>query len=382
MKKLDRLVLSEMFGPWAFGVAMFTVLIMAGSFLFELTGYLARGVDFLTILRLTGLLLPGIMAKTFPMAVLLSGLLSFGRLSGDSEIVAIKAAGVSVLRIMVPVFIFGLGVSALTFVINERVVPPSTLSSLRIKNRIENQLRGKTAQAMADTHYENGKLKASFLANDFDFGNRTLEGVTITLFDDHRQPTAFLYVEQFQFTDTKHWEMRGKALLIPADGGSRIDFERAIPTGSPQAQRLLPNGIPGPDATPEELLAKKLSELDALPIDQMGEQIKQLKNTPDPAGQLKPQISNLEFGYWNKIALPLAGLVFGLVGAPLGIRSHRVAASAGFWQAVIIIFAYMVLARALAITAQGGRVPAIVASFLPILIGLFVAGYLIWKRDN
>jgi lipopolysaccharide export LptBFGC system permease protein LptF len=42
----------------------------------------------------------------------------------------------------------------------------------------------------------------------------------------------------------------------------------------------------------------------------------------------------------------------------------------------------MVLARALAITAQGGRVPAIVASFLPILIGLFVAGYLIWKRDN
>ncbi len=371
MRRVDKLVLQEMFGPWAFGVAIFTVLIMAGSFLFELTRYLSQGVDPFIVLELTGLLLPGVVAKTFPMAVLLSGLLSFGRLSSDSEVVAVKAAGVSVGRVMAPVAAFGLAVTALTFFVNEMVVPAASQHAVDLEKRIQSQLNGRSAQEMSQGVYQDGKLKTSFWAADFNFSNRTLSRVVITLYGDDEKPTAYLYVRELQYTNEKVWAIRGGGILTPASGGSVETFENAYPSGVPN---------PSIDASPEELLAKSLSNLDALSMEDMGRQIEKLKKSPETT-KLKEQIANLEFGYWNKVAVPLAALVFGLVGAPLGIRSHRVSASVGFWLAVIIIFAYMLLADVMSISAQGGRVPAALASFLPIAIGLVVGGWLIHRRN-
>ena len=61
MKRLDKLVLGELAGPWAFGVAIFTVLIMAGTYLFKMTDYVVQGIPVLTIMKLSFLLLPGVM---------------------------------------------------------------------------------------------------------------------------------------------------------------------------------------------------------------------------------------------------------------------------------------------------------------------------------
>jgi lipopolysaccharide export system permease protein len=112
---------------------------------------------------------------------------------------------------------------------------------------------------------------------------------------------------------------------------------------------------------------------------QMAEQVRRMKANPNAD---QDQVANLEFGYWNKIALPLAAVVFGLVGATLGIRNARSGASAGFWLSVIIIFGYLMLTNALSIFARGGAVPAWVASFAPVAIGLIVAVVLIGKRNR
>ena len=140
MKKIDRLVLGEMLMPWLFGVFLFTVLISAGQFLFQITEYLARGADVWATVKLLGLLMPGVMAKTFSMAVLLSALLSFGRLSGDSEIVAMRAGGISVARIMLPVGVFGLIVFGIAMSFNEYFVPRSTLQAIQLRIQIDAEL--------------------------------------------------------------------------------------------------------------------------------------------------------------------------------------------------------------------------------------------------
>ncbi|MCW5938096.1 MAG: LptF/LptG family permease [Fimbriimonadaceae bacterium] len=368
MKRVDRLVLAELWGPWAFGVAIFTVLIMAGSFLFELTRYLSEGVSPGVVLQLTFLLLPGVAAKTFPMAVLLASLLAFGRLSSDSEIVALKAAGFSVARIMVPVGIFGLAVFLLAFLFTERVVPRATQQAVEVRKQIDLETDGRTSQPTSRPVYERGRLRAFVVARDFNFVRRTLSGVTMVLYDKDEKPTAFLSAEEMRFTSEDDWRIAGGATLVPADGGSIVRFANAYPEG------VTPLRV-----KPEELLAQTLRDLDALPMEAMAQQIETLKRDSDPD---RAQIANLEFGYWNKLAVPLAALVFGLVGAPLGIRSHRVPASSGFWLAVVIIFGYLLMANVLSIAAQGGRFPAFVASFLPIAIGLIVAAVLIKRRDT
>jgi len=363
-------------GPWVFGVAMFTVMIMAGSFLFEFTKYLTEGIPPGDVLQLAGLVMPGIMAKTFPMAVLLAGLLAFGRLSSDSEIVAIKAAGTSVARIMLPVAAFGFVVTVMTFIIDEQFVPNATRQAVDLRSRIDNKLNGRAAQDVSHAEYDSksGKLVASYWAKDFNFTNRTLKGVIITVYDNNEMPTVYFHVKEMAFTSAQDWAMQGVSLTAAKKPGSEGQIFSKI-------DALSPADAPHLTATPEELLAKILHDLDALPMVVMGEQIEKLKNAPVQTTNLREQVANLEYGYWNKVALPLAALIFGLVGAPLGIRSHRVPASAGYWIAVIIIVAYLVLSRVMAIAAQGGRFPAFAASFLPIAIGLVVAGVLIRKRD-
>jgi lipopolysaccharide export system permease protein len=84
-----------------------------------------------------------------------------------------------------------------------------------------------------------------------------------------------------------------------------------------------------------------------------------------------------EVDLWEKISLPLASLVFGLVGAPLGIRPQRGSKAMGFGVAIGIIFLYWVLYRWMYILGRGGGLPPVLASFSGCLAGLVVAAILI-----
>lgn len=368
MKRVDRLVIGELFGPWAFGVAIFTVLIMAGSFLFELTRYLSEGVSPAVVAQLTVLLLPGIMAKTFPMAVLLATLLSFGRLSGDSEIVALKAAGISVERMMVPVGVFGALVFLLSFGFNELVVPGASVRAAEMKDAINTELDGKRDKSTEYPIFEDGRLVGLVAARNFSFTEGTLDHAVIVTYGEDGRPTSYLYAPKMVFRGERDWRLSEGSTMTPVDGGILVRFKGDA----------VPDGVAQPSMTPEDLLAETLRDLDALSMKQMGEQLERQRLSGE-AGDA--QLANLEFGYWNKIAVPLAALVFGLVGAPLGIRNHRTGVASGFWLSVLIIFGYMLLANAMSIYAQGGRVPPIFASFAPILVGLVVAVVLIRRKN-
>lgn len=369
MRRIDRLIIQEILGPWGFGVAIFTVLIMAGTYLFKITDYIVQGIGAMTVMELSALLLPGIVAKTFPMAMLLAALLAFGRLSGDSEVVALKAAGTSLGRILTPVGIFGMAVALCAFALNEIVVPAASLRATAITQQIAKELNGSTKQATYFPSYENGRLVASVQAEDFDFGARTLRNALITVFDKETRPTFYLFANQLRFRNDKEWRITGGAFLTSFDGRQFATIEGDA----------WPTDVPKPSFSPEDLLAGSLRDLDALSMKQIREQIE--KARANPAFD-RGQIANLEFGFWNKIAVPFAAVIFALVGAPLAIRNHRSSAASGFWLSVIIIFGYMMLANFMAIIARGGSAPPYVASFLPLVIGAIVAALLIRAKNT
>jgi lipopolysaccharide export system permease protein len=122
MKRIDRLIAGELLGPWVFGAAMFTSLLMAAIYLGRIAGYVVDGLSVPTILNITFLMIPPLLVKTLAMSTLLGALLAFGRLSGDSEIVALRAAGASIYRIIWPVAMFSFGVAVLTYVLNDTFV--------------------------------------------------------------------------------------------------------------------------------------------------------------------------------------------------------------------------------------------------------------------
>jgi lipopolysaccharide export system permease protein len=126
MTRLDRLILMEIIGPFVGSAFLFTGLFFAGGDLIRFASYLQGGAGAWMVAQMIFFRFPMFIALTFPMAILLGTLLSFGRLSGDSELIALVAAGISFERVVAPVAVFGLAVSLVGLWFNESVVPDAT----------------------------------------------------------------------------------------------------------------------------------------------------------------------------------------------------------------------------------------------------------------
>lgn len=83
----------------------------------------------------------------------------------------------------------------------------------------------------------------------------------------------------------------------------------------------------------------------------------------------------------RRFSLPFASFVFGLVGAPLGVQRERSSSSIGFGLSVVIIFVYYAVMTFLEALGRGHVISAVAAVWLPNLIALICAVYLI-KRVN
>ncbi|MDP2961114.1 MAG: LptF/LptG family permease, partial [candidate division Zixibacteria bacterium] len=123
MPVIYRYILKEHIGPFFFGLATITfVLIM--DFLLELINLIiGKGVSLLTVSQVFILNLAWMVALSIPMAVFVSTLMAFGRLSQDNEITALKSSGVSLYRIVFFPLIFSFILAFGLILFNDKVLP-------------------------------------------------------------------------------------------------------------------------------------------------------------------------------------------------------------------------------------------------------------------
>jgi lipopolysaccharide export system permease protein len=101
-------ILKEILPIFLIGMMVFTIILLMDKILKLIEMIVTRGVSLSDILMLLLYLSPSFLIFTIPMSVLLSTLISFGRLSGDSEITAFKASGLSLYQLFLPVSIFSI----------------------------------------------------------------------------------------------------------------------------------------------------------------------------------------------------------------------------------------------------------------------------------
>lgn len=120
---LWRYIIKEHIGPFFFGLSIITLVFLLNIIFRELGRILSRGLGAGIIAEFFFLNMAWILALAIPMAVLISTLMAFGRLSGDGEITAMKAGGVSILNIMTPVFFASVGLAIFLIWFNNNVLP-------------------------------------------------------------------------------------------------------------------------------------------------------------------------------------------------------------------------------------------------------------------
>ena len=147
MPVLDRYIIRELISPFLFGGALFTFFLVIDR-IYQLTELvITKGVPFHLVVQLLVFMLPSFLAHTLPMALLVAVLLAGGRLAGDLEIIAFKAAGVSTLRLFRPVLAAALAITALTAAITLVINP---LANQEFQRQLFKILQARATSGLAE----------------------------------------------------------------------------------------------------------------------------------------------------------------------------------------------------------------------------------------
>lgn len=147
-RTLTAYIISEVLPPFLLGLAAFTLMLLVARILRLVELVVTRGVPFLQIGKLFALILPTFLEMTVPMALLLGIFLGLGRLSGDHELLALKASGISPTQILLPIGTIALFISLITLLLTTLVRPAANLALKKelyniAKNHVGTALREK-----------------------------------------------------------------------------------------------------------------------------------------------------------------------------------------------------------------------------------------------
>ncbi len=133
IKKLDKLIIRSFIGPFiaTFFITLFVLVLQ--FFWLYIDDVVGKGLDFFTIGRFISYVCATLVPLALPLAVLLSSIMTFGNLGETFELVAIKSAGISLLRFMRPLFVVSVFICGIAFLFNNYIIPVAQLKMQTLK---------------------------------------------------------------------------------------------------------------------------------------------------------------------------------------------------------------------------------------------------------
>jgi lipopolysaccharide export system permease protein len=178
MKKIDKLLLSSFFGPFAvsFGIALF-VLVMQFLWLY-IDDIAGKGVNLFVLLELIAYLSISMFPMALPIAMLIASVMVLGNLAEHYELSSMKSAGISLLRVMRSLIVCAAGIALFSYLISDFVIP---VANLQFKSRLYDIRKQKPALAI-----EQGVFNEDFRQFVIRVGQKERDGETIrqVLIDD------------------------------------------------------------------------------------------------------------------------------------------------------------------------------------------------------
>ncbi len=371
---LDRWLTGELMGPLLFGIAAFTAVSLSVGVVFELVRRVAEsGLPLVTAMLVLLLRLPGFLVLSFPMATLMATLLAYSRLSGSSELTALRSVGVSTRRMVVAALVLAVVMSMLTFIFNDLIVPRANLAATNTLERAlgraissdkgDNILYSRFGRIKLEDGESTRQLTHIFYARKYRRGE--MQDVTLIDFSRLGQ-RQMLIAEAGQWNDDKGlWEFRDGRIL-------NID-ERTGGTTSAQFDRYL-----YPLSRDPQEVAKLPTDASLMTVGQArrAERLLREANNTKEARRLRVRIQ-------EKFAFPAICLVFGLIGSSLGVRPHsRTSRSQGFGISVLLIFGYYLMSFIFSSLGINGTLAPIPAAWLPVVLGLGGGAWLLRRASR
>lgn len=358
-KILDKYIFLQLVGPFLFGFFLFVTLIAIDPLISALQSVVNENVSMWVMFRWFLNRLPQDMVFTFPMSVLLANLLVFGRMSKDSETTALRAGGINFFRILIPVIVFALMITTISFIFNELVVPTSNQNARNIKRYEIMKLVEPEASENSIMRVSDGAF--AYARKVYEKAGR-MEKVLLEYYDDSGN------LERRVSATTAEWDGQTWKFLGVVEQNYRENNAIASPTTIPEL--TIPAIVEKPGDFARQ--SKKPNEMS----------YRELKDRIDTYERTKfMDTTELRVELAMKTSLPFASFFFAIIGASFGLTNSRSGAFIGFGVSMLIIFLYYVLMSVFTALGKSDYLPPLLAAWLQNI--LFAgAGFRIVSKIN
>jgi LPS export ABC transporter permease LptF/LPS export ABC transporter permease LptG len=372
MRLLDRYVAREVISHAALGLVVFTFVFFVPQLvrLMELIVRHSGSVWSVALLFLCTL--PPVLGFTLPMAVLVGVLIGLGRLSADSEIVALHASGVSLRRLLLPIGVVAVLAAAGTLLTTFWLGP----ASLRTVRRLEGQLLSSQARFSVQPRVFDERFRRFVLyVQDVEAAATRWRGVFLASTGD---TSGLIESRSANRPDQSRVTTADDAFVVTGPSKGQID----IHLGAGATHEYDPH-------YPAQYNVTTFGETD-IPVDVSAVAAPQRVDTLPPAEQpvavlLADHRANwreLRVELHRRIAFPAACLVFAVLGVPIGVRPRRGGRAAGLVLALILIGGYYFLFVSGDHLAAQGRIVPWVGVWAANLVGAAVGLFFLRRVEN
>ncbi len=370
IKLLDRYIWKQLFYLFIGSVILLTSLAVALGTVSDLTYKISEyNLPLITAIQIFFLKIPEYAAYAFPISLLLTTLLTYGRFKNNSELIAFSSAGIRVYSLVFPAIVLSFLIAIITFLLNEFVVPPANYQVAKLESKfipetiINIQSKDVFYPEYQDHKNEYSKIKRLYYAKSFDGNNFK----NIMIIDwQVSQPKKIIIADRATWNQQqKNWQLfKGRietvedisSLPVKVEFFERKKFEFA--------------------STFFEI-ANQTQDSQKMSLSQARQYLKLIINNHD-----EPKIRLVKVRIQQKLAFPFICLVFALIGSSIGINVDRINRSTGFGLCVGIVFSYYLLGFMIGSLGIVGLVSPPVAAWLPNFLGGGIGAWLLWYSDR
>jgi lipopolysaccharide export system permease protein len=352
---LARYLLTQFIPPFLFGLSLFSGVLLLDK-IFDLIDLLVnKGVPLALSAKIFSLFLPTVLSLSVPMSVLLACLLTFGRLSEDNEILALRSSGLSFRQILWPPLLLAALIAVALVPFNTQLAPRAMGQFRSIHHQIV-KMDPLQIEPNQFVSLRNIRLYAGEVVRD----KKLLKNVWLyRLFPD--------YTERVYAPNGK-WDSNDRQLNLTLLNGQIERFSRD-PAEDFLHIAYKTYGITVPLMTPTDERSRNWREHTSV---ELRRELQQRTLLQAPTGEIRSE-------YHLRYAIAFAPLALALVGVPLGMTLERGGRGVGFSAAVGVLFVYYLLLVMGMNLAEKEKVPPPAALWMANAVAT-VAGLVLFRR--
>ena len=359
---LDRYIAGEVVKPLGLGLAVFTFALVTGRMLKLTEMVVNHGVALGGVLRLLGLIMPAFFELTLPMAVLLGVLLGFGRLSGDRELIAARACGVSLYRLAVPVVAIGCIAWAISGWLAFEARP---WAMARLQDELYDLARTESAAGLKQQVFNQDLPGIVLYVERIRSKDGSLQGVLLSDLRNPDQHNTVLAARGLVLPDPRH-----KTITLRLYDGSIFGTDE-----EQGAVHLTSFHIYDLTVAPGATLGVREREPEELRYGALKRRVAAARRAHKPDLEAETELA-------GKYTVPLASVLFAVVAVPLGLKPARGGQSERFGLSVALFFVYYVMMKTGQTFAQDGRLNPLLAMSIPDGAFALLGGWLFWRAAH